>query len=261
MPLLTLPVKHSKYRQNPSVVDVYIPRPVSERDQLVLRRYYFDTVAQQRLRAEREITTTRASGAAVLVFMFAATTAYYSPIRLQHAIIGAVLVAIVLVWAARYRCERARRMLAVLATYRRVGVFSVEIGEKSVGTVHATAGVAGKITLLAPVPRLLRTADRLHRRCGVSHAARLTESLGQDYKRVHPDLHCAVDDVVAKYVHAARYYYEQLVDTDKPTRQEVMQASNAIDGEIYDTLAAIERVYLVYSGALSAQTEGLRPKS
>ena len=95
----------------------------------------------------------------------------------------------------------------------------------------------------------------------MSHAARLTESLGQDYKRVHPDLHCAVDDVVAKYVHAARYYYEQLVDTDKPTRQEVMQASNAIDGEIYDTLAAIERVYLVYSGALSAQTEGLRPKS
>lgn len=256
MPLVTLQVERTASGRRPHTVDAYTARAVSDSDGAILHRYYLDPLAQQRLRADREITPLGAVGVAVLVLMFVAIATYYSSNRPAHAAVGAVLVALSVVWVlfVRYRHERARYVLAVLGTYRRIGVFNVAVDSQDASMTHATDRVRGKIALLAPVPRLFRTARRLFcLRSGRSQAD-LTYLLSHDCKQSHPHLHRAVDDVVGRYVQAARYFYDQVLDAE-PSNDDIRRACRAVDGEISDAMLQIERICDSYSAELTYEHE------
>lgn len=255
MPLLTLQVEHATHGRHPRTVDAYIPRAVSTGDEEILRRYYLDPLAQQRLRADREITPLGATGVAVLVLMFVAIATYYSSNRPAHAAIGAVLFGLSVAWVffVRHRHERARRILTILGTYRRFGVFSVAVNGQESGMTHATDRVRGKVALLAPVPRLFRTARRLYG-LGARSPVDLAYLLSHSCKQSHPHLHGAVDDVVARYLHAARYPYEQLLDVI-PSNDDITRACRAVDGEISDAMLRIERICDSYAAGISCEHE------
>lgn len=255
MPLLTLHVEGTASGRHPRTVDVYTPRVVANSDEEVLRRYYLDPLAQQRLRADREITPLGAIGVAVLVLMFVAIATYYSSNRPAYVAVGAVLFVLSVAWVffVRYRYERARRLLAILGTYRRAGMFSAAVSGEGAGLTHAADRVRGKVALLAPVPRLFRTARRLYG-LGARSPVDLAYLLSHSCKQSHPHLHGAVDDVVARYLHAARYPYEQLLDVI-PSNDDITRACRAVDGEISDAMLRIERICDSYAAGISCEHE------
>lgn len=247
MPILTLQIRRSDRQRIARFMTVYVPRPVPYDDEEILRRYYLDPVAQQRLNVCKDRSVNGRISVVVFCVLFGVAAAYTAGSTVWYTLVcfGAGVVVLASIPLVRRASNKARRTMSILSKYARIGVFDIDTQVRDAGLTHSINEVPRLLLGLAPVPRLFRIIRRpiwMNDMLGV----KLEYLLSTHCAQRHPHLHDAVDSIVARYVCDARRIFEQLL-SGGASRSEMAAAQMAIDEHIDELSARVACVCQNYT--------------